>query len=716
MQAADVRVPISDRRQHLRLFFSAALFDGAAFKNRSPAEQPGGSARAWPTVFEQFFNGFIAAFRDELKVAREDETDDAWLAPLPQLWKINGDAVLFTELVYPDPAQRHVALGTSLRTFVDVVQRLDAVYMEKDMGVRGCVWTAGFPLRNKPIRVVEGNIEIIDADPGRFDPETGDTQPAAMTVTDYIGRDMDLGFQLAAIAPAKRVVCSFDIAQFVTDLPNQVTLTAHHVGWQPLPGILRDRPYPIVWLETARPALPRHSWETRDARISDYARKLLYDDTGLTKRGFEALATRLDDEFPGHMIRAYASALDMPAAHYQPWTANEPIHPAGPITPVNSTDAIAANATARPDEVAPITLDDLNQILLFLQEHPERAREVRAVLTAVAGHASYADWHDRYEFRDLMYRLDNVLAFENDSQRRLLEMLRLVQADVLRVKLHLRDGHVFMTDGLWISSSIRVFPFVDESDLVLRACGAKNWTNWATCVIDPATGCGHNLLRYPSKDVRRYGFDRSARAVTYAAINVAINEFEDTLVGVNDITRGLPLVFGDTEPERVLVLANMPFALVPKPDTISKSTDGGPRGYRLTLDLFDAVDQLAASLSPGSELRCVVLVYTLGMIESDRWVVPERAAKLFGADRVTWSVVDDEKLWRVNGKKEQSNPMSLDRMSLKADCRFYVRDDARRGAVRADYVQLETELRDEGYDHLAYGTLTIERPVARADA
>jgi hypothetical protein len=704
--------PIADRRQQLRLFLAAELYGGVDFKSRRPVEEPGRSADAWPAVFDRYFRDFIGAFRERIRTMREDETDDAWIAPLPQLWKINGDAIVFTELVYPDLSQRHVALGTSLRSFIDVVQEFDRSYLSKKVGVRGCVWTAGFPLRNKPIRVVEGEIEIIEPHLEVHDFLTGDGRTSPTIVTEYIGRDMDLGYRLATMVPPMRVGCSLDIAQFVTDLPTHLALGVHLVGFQALPEILGGMPYPILWLETASAPAPRHGWETEDApATTPETKKLLFTRSRLTRAAFAELAEELDGTFPEHMIRAYASPSDMPDIHYRPWTANEPVDPTSEMTLAISGTEVGRN-TARPDEVPPITLDDLNQILLFLQEHPDRAPELRAVLMAVGTHETYKSWLEDQEYSGLLYRLDHVLAFENDSQRRLLELLRLVQADVLRAKIHVRDGRVFLTDGLWISPSIRVFAFADESDLVLEACCDQfDWGNWATCVIDPATGCGHSLLRYPGRLSRRYGFDRSARALGFAAVNSAINGCEETFLGINDITRGLPPVFAEGNAERVLVLANMPFSLVARPDTISRSTDGGRHGYKLTLELLEAVRRLDDTLQSGSELRCIVLAYTLGCLQRDEWVVPERAKALFGADRVRWSILRDEPLWRVNGKKEQDNPMPLEFLKLKANCRFYVRDDARRDGVRKDYEELEKQLKEEGYDHLAYGILAIENSV-----
>jgi hypothetical protein len=354
-------------------------------------------------------------------------------------------------------------------------------------------------------------------------------------------------------------------------------------------------------------------------------------------------------------------------------------------------------------------MDDLNQILLYMQEQPESRAMLRGILLEVARHETYRTWMETAEYHGLLFRLHRSLAFTSDEERRLLELLKLVEADALRVKLHARGENVFLTDGLWVSSAIRVFPFIDESDLVLRACSERGLTDWATCAIDPAVGCGPHVLRYQAPGSRRYGFDRSARAVAYAAINSLINDCEDALFGINDIRRGIPAVV-DQDEERVLVLANMPFSLSPSPNTLVRTAEGGRYGYELTIALFDSVKSLADRLPASSEVRCVAVAYSVGSAGDDQWAVRDMAAERFGSDQVEWTLLRDEPLWRVNGKKEEENPMPLSALRRKVDCRFYVRREANRDKVRAEYDALARELNGHGYSHLGYGTLSIAVP------
>ncbi len=696
--------PVSDRRQHLRLFLSADLVDGTTFKNRHPVEGAANSTETWPPVFEEFFRSFGNEFRSTVRNTREEESDHAMVAMPPRLWKINGDELLFTELVYPEKEKRVSTLGTTLRAFVETVQEFDEKMIPLGMGVKGCVWTAGFPLRNKYLRIVDSNIDIM---PGRveLDPDTGEYEPTPRTVTDYLGRDIDLGFRLAGNAAAMRIACSLDVAQLVTDLSPHHGLTVHQVGWGPLKGILGGKPYPVLWLETTRemPVL-RHPWEKSGAASPEIT-ALLGGETELTKERFDELAAVLDRQFPEYMIRAYASSTEMDAKHRATWTANKSDEYVDEI--VTSTETVPADTYGiAPEQVETITMDDLNQILMYLQEEPDEKALLRRMLLEVGRHPSYASWAEHAEYEGLMFRMHNSLAFGSDRERRLLELLKLVESDALRVKLHIRGEQVFITDGLWVGPAIRVFPFIDESDLVRMTYKAAGLADWATCVIDPATGCGHNALRYQKPGVRRYGLDRSSRAIAYAAINALLNESDSTLFAVNDVRAGLPPVFA-SDHERVLVLANMPFALTPSKNVILRTAEGGRYGFEMTVAMLDAVKDLAERLPPASELRCVTVAYSVGNASEGSWAVEEKAAERFGPMHVNWSLLDSERLWRVNGRKEQPNPMPLSALKRKADCRFYVRREANREKVRAEYDELARDLESAGYTHLGYGALTI---------
>jgi methylase of polypeptide subunit release factors len=699
------------RSTQLRVFFSVDLVGGTAYKSRGPADDFS-SERSWPNRFEGFFQEFTRAFKERVTAARAES--GVAVMPPPELWKINGDELLFCELVYAEHEQRHAALRTSLQTFVELVRETDERYIGEGLGVRACAWTAGFPLRNKRLQIVQGGIELIAGDNGLSDPETGPGRSVPVTVNDYIGRDMDLGFRLAAKAPPGRVVCSLDLAEFALALPDPSGLAVWHVGWSPLKGILDEQPYPLLWLEGTSPAKPRHPWdewanEHSSPEMGEFLREGKH---ALTGAEFEDLAGRVRALSAGQLIVPYASVADMPEDHERGYGVRAGRDPTRELR-AEAEETTAADFAVSSGHAETITLDDLNQLLMWLQDNSEQAPLLRDVLREIASHPNYGEWEKEQQFEGDLFRLHHSLAFASDEKRWLLESKLLVKNDALRVKINLCGDQAFITDGLWVDPSIRAFPFSDESDLVARACEENGWMDWATCVIDPATGCGHNLLRYAGSGVRRYGFDRNSRALAYAAINAALNGIGDVALANNDIHNGIPPVFAQGANERVLVLANMPFALVPNRDQIARSAQGGTYGYELTTALIDALEALPEQLSGLSELRCVILAYSIGCLDSDSWFVPEYASRRFGVDRTDWKLWLDQKLWRVNGRKEQENPMPLDLLRLKADCRFYVRGEVARVGLRREYEGLTKKLANEGFDHLAYGVITARIPLRR---
>lgn len=696
------------RAIQLRVFFSVDLVGGTAYKSREPAEDLS-SARSWPTRFEAFFQEFISSFKERVTRARSGTA--AEIIDPPQLWKINGDELLFTELVFEADEQRHAALKSSLRSFVGLVHETDEQYIPEGLGVRACVWTAGFPLRNRRVQIIQGGIDLLAGDVGRSDPETGPAAAIPVTVNDYIGRDMDIGFRLAAGSPPGRIVCSLDLAHFVQELPIKSGLSVWHVGWSPLKGVIDGKPYPIFWLEDERPPAARHPWDDWEAHSSPEVQKFLIGGgEPLNREAFADLESKVHDLSAGHLIVPYPSLKGMPADHRRRYDAASGPDPTREIHAEADTALTPADFAVSPSQAETIRLDDLNQLRFFLQDFPDKAADVRGFLAETARHRTYAAWNETHQFEGTLFRLDPSLAFAATEERYLLEALHLVQNDALRVKINLCGDQVFVTDGLWIDPSIRAFPFSDESDLVIRACEESGWADWATCVIDPATGCGHNLLRYGGQGARRYGLDRNARGLAYAGINAALNGVEGATFGNGDIRQGIPPFFAQGTKEHVLVLANMPFALVPNRDAIARSADGGRHGYELTVALLDAFEELADQLDSGSELRCVILTYTIGSKRTDSWVVPNYAFERFGREATTWRLWEDEKLWRVNGRKQQDNPMPLTLLKSKADCRFYVRGNVVQETLRGEYEQLTEELAGEGHEDLAYGVITVRHP------
>jgi hypothetical protein len=352
-----------------------------------------------------------------------------------------------------------------------------------------------------------------------------------------------------------------------------------------------------------------------------------------------------------------------------------------------------------------ILTDVMSQIALMLRSDQTLSSRLRTLLQQLCGLPEYAQWLETEQYDGRRFRLPHRFISGATAERRLLESLRLVVNDMLEVKLNcLENGSIFVTDGLFVPADYRVFPFSDESDHLINKLAKENWLDWPTAVIDPATGCGHNALRVDA--VYRFGLDISVRALSFAAVNSYLNEKPFSVLAFADIERGIPLLLGQGV-KNTLFVVNMPFVLEPISGTLVRTAAGGKNGYELTLSALNAINDYTRNASE-DEVRTVVLAYSIGNRGEDRWVVFEEAKKIFGPASVDWELLKNEQLWRVNGKKEQPNPMPLSSMKLKADCRYHVRDPRMREPIRASYTEKERDLARQGYDSLAYGILSID--------
>jgi hypothetical protein len=363
-----------------------------------------------------------------------------------------------------------------------------------------------------------------------------------------------------------------------------------------------------------------------------------------------------------------------------------------------------------------IDTNDLGKLALSLEAIASAERgadaiaDLRGTLDELLNHPEYAFWsEDTTELGE--HAGKRCLVPRSLRGRRALERLGLLDDDCLLLKVHRHAGKVLFTDGLWVNQDIRVFPFSDESQLLLEHATTEGYAQWASAVIDPATGCGHHLVALGGA-CRRYGFDVNPRAILYATMNTILNDVAHVLLSRNNIASGIPQHLDELD-GTVLFLVNMPFALTPIERALPLSADGGLTGARWTFAALQAIYGFGQRNSGARGVRACILCYSVGNRAENRWEVVQRAEQLFPG-RVRWKVLKNERMWRVNGKKEQPNPMDLvDGLPRKADCRFYVRDEQRE-KVRAGYHELARTLATPvvggggRWDVLGYGLLDVD--------
>ena len=295
----------------------------------------------------------------------------------------------------------------------------------------------------------------------------------------------------------------------------------------------------------------------------------------------------------------------------------------------------------------------------------------------------------------------------SNKQKWLPERLGIVNGDTLFVKVDNHNRRLHITDGNWVSPTFRVYPFTEESEQIVNYVTRNSIADDVDLLVDPACGCGHHGLGL-SKIPRKINLDINPRALEFARINALIAGMPEVLCVENDVRNNMPVPLDDVQTEHILFAANMPFAIFPKLDTrdISLAQEGGNRGVELTTAV---VQMIANYMKQKVERRtiAVVLCYSLGVPEGGRWDILEIASKILAPNSFKFELLSGEKMWRVNGKKEHSNPMSLEQLSTKATCRHTYSPD-QVGDAAIGYETLTKAYQKEKWTHLGYGVLHID--------
>ena len=296
-------------------------------------------------------------------------------------------------------------------------------------------------------------------------------------------------------------------------------------------------------------------------------------------------------------------------------------------------------------------------------------------------------------------------AIPKDICINILDDLLLVRKGFLCGKINFVHRSVMLTDGVWVDSKARVFPFSDESAAIFKYCNKRHLNVWADIVVDLATGSGHNLAFF-SDDVPGIGLDVNPRALAYFHLNRLINGAERRVCILNDIRSGICNAVEVAENRKILIVGNLPFGLAPSRDALPLTSNGGERGVEMQRAAFSAIEQFRLTKRGICPIRAVLLAYSVGNAAEDQWEVVDIARSVFGGSDVRFSVLDDEGLLRVNGRRIMRNPSSL-RSALLASgtCELYHADTAKAQAL---YSGLSDRLAARGFTDLAYLIVEID--------
>lgn len=208
-------------RPKLKLFLSVDVVGSTEYKQERDHKR----AQHWLS----FFVNFYASFPTLVKAALESEK--ARPSSLPRLWKALGDELVFTvELRRREEASMHVRAFR--QALCDAVRNWRRDSRQKhDLLIKGTAWLAGFPVGNAEIP-----LQSTDKDK---DDEVG---------RDYIGPQVDAGFRLKDHATSGKLILSADLALLMLSA-GRPGLRFYFDGDHSLKGVIRGRPYPLVWVD-----------------------------------------------------------------------------------------------------------------------------------------------------------------------------------------------------------------------------------------------------------------------------------------------------------------------------------------------------------------------------------------------------------------------------------------------------------------------------------
>ncbi len=232
----------------LRLFLSVDLAGSTAFKTGQGRELSDGSSQPlWVKVTRDFYREFPKLIQEAFdRLSNGSSERDLSEARHPQVWKTVGDEILFCCRVW---SLEH--LVSCVNAFLDALRTFGEILDQggKHLDVKGAGWLAAFPAPN--VTATLGDV-FLNAD--QFDEAFEARADEDPKLVDFLGNGIDCGFRIAGKAASDRFVLSVELAWLLAEAAHRDLFGrsfAYH-DRQILRGVLRDRPYPIVSIETER--------------------------------------------------------------------------------------------------------------------------------------------------------------------------------------------------------------------------------------------------------------------------------------------------------------------------------------------------------------------------------------------------------------------------------------------------------------------------------
>ncbi len=208
----------------LILFVSIDVVGATAYKNNPHEERK--DEHPWLKFFKDLYGDFDRELRSEIyNIPDWNPNADQ----IPELWKLLGDELVYTVKLSDGKHAKHIirAFRSSITNYIEIIRRQDL-----PLSLKATAWTAGFPVVNARI-------------------ETEPTTHTIRELVDYIGPSIDAGFRLCKYASDGKFIISVELALILTRVILDPDFDYFLDGTEPLKGVMRGKPYPIIWISMA---------------------------------------------------------------------------------------------------------------------------------------------------------------------------------------------------------------------------------------------------------------------------------------------------------------------------------------------------------------------------------------------------------------------------------------------------------------------------------
>jgi hypothetical protein len=258
-------------RPRLRIFLSADIIGSTALKQAEhlPLEDPrsrwgaSGAAPRWLEPIADFYTEFGQCLSRAWTSFSADEEPESSAEP-PQLWKANGDELIFTKVLHSrrDLYRAVFVWKAAVKEYVSIRTP------KRKVGIKCTAWVAGFPILNTEIVFPRGLSERdvpFEGEP-RLRPlhylskwhKLNRKRSQSEYVLDFIGPQVDIGFRLGSQASARYMAISVDVAYLLstatfpgTDGRRYEDIRLRYFGRRELKGVLGGDGYPLFVLDLA---------------------------------------------------------------------------------------------------------------------------------------------------------------------------------------------------------------------------------------------------------------------------------------------------------------------------------------------------------------------------------------------------------------------------------------------------------------------------------